>query len=370
MIENGTPSLFIHAIYDKDDVPRSDELPKPRASKDLAQDQIMVRKRLYGVQQFEPEHGLVSKSPHLYFHKDFKAHEVDDTCPANDPFDYPLERSDRVYEERSVLIQSLEHYQKVKENPAFSTLMPNGLSDVLDDVRFGENMIVSGLDNTQVCVGDIFEVQGGDSKLRLQVTSPRKPCSLVDRKNGAPYGSNGLRRYTLSHGLAGWFVRVLESGNVREGMKLIRVENPHPKWTLEYVSKTLYAEGDRQHFLMCWAKWARAKEELEELCSLPAFGWYEWKAEAQWLLDRWGQEDILAKSDNTDVNDQLVSSPSSFAASSIAPFKLLPSLHLGSLLPSHLHSQFSHWMAVAIFGLAWIAVGLTVVVQDEAIEEG
>lgn len=71
------------------------------------------------------------------------------------------------------------------------------------------------------------------------------------------------------------FVRVLRKGHLEDGMELIRVEHPHPKWNMEYVSTALYAEGDKKHMLMTWAQWARSKEELEELCALPAFGWHD-----------------------------------------------------------------------------------------------
>lgn len=219
-------------------------------------------------------------------------------------------------------------------------------------------MIVSGLDNTQICVGDIFHVASGESTLILQVTSPRKPCSYVDRKNGSPYGMKGLRRYALSHGLAGWFVRVLHGGEISDGMKLVRVENPHPKWTLEYVSRTLYGEGDRQHFLVCWAQWTRSKQELAELCALPAFGWYEWKAEAQRLLDRWGGGDVMVEPKKEDAPVQVA--PSFFSDS----VQVVSSRYTLPLSPTHLQSLCSHWVAVTVIGLAWLTIGLTVVTQD------
>jgi MOSC domain-containing protein YiiM len=91
----------------------------------------------------------------------------------------------------------------------------------------------------------------------------------------------------MTHGLAGWFVRVIKPGTIWEGMELVRVANPHPKWTLEYISLTLYGEGDSKHMMCGEAQWARGKEELIELCGLEQLARYEWKAKAQGLLDRW-----------------------------------------------------------------------------------
>ena len=94
---------------------------------------------------------------------------------------------------------------------------------------------------------------------------------------GSPFGMKGLKRYTMTKGMAGWFVRVLQDGELEDGMELKRVEHPYPKWNLEYVSRALYAEGDHRHMLMGWAQWARSKRELAELCALPALGWYEYR---------------------------------------------------------------------------------------------
>jgi MOSC domain-containing protein YiiM len=48
----------------------------------------------------------------------------------------------------------------------------------------------------------------------LEVTSPRLPCTHVDRKFESPFGVKGMRRHTLNEAAAGWFCRVLQEGNV------------------------------------------------------------------------------------------------------------------------------------------------------------
>jgi MOSC domain-containing protein YiiM len=363
--DDDIPTLTVHGIYAKCERRREEDdhlEGTPCSMHDVGPTRIMVRKRLEGLQEFVPVKGLVSESSLPFFHIELDQHYLTNQ-DADDPFNYPLERTDRIYEERSVLIQSLEHYQKIKEHSTLSQLMPDDLQDVLNDVCFGENMIVSGLDSTQICIGDVFAVPNNDSSLKLQVSSPRVPCSHVDIRNGSPYGSNGLRRFTLSHALAGWFVRILEGGKIREGMKLVRIENPHPKWTLEYISRTLYAESDRTRYLMCKAQWARSREELEELCALESLGWFEWKAEAQWLLDRWGRKDVMVKQDKLDAAEQVGSSISS------NPAWITSVLHTRPTLATHIHSRCSHWVAVALIGLACLTIGISGVVEDYPSEE-
>lgn len=99
------PTLTIHSILAKGARPRAEEVPADYSLADLATDQIMVRKRLYGKQLFRKDDGLVppsDKYPKLW-HNDIDAHDEDsdeEEDDEDDPFDYPLERTDRIYEER------------------------------------------------------------------------------------------------------------------------------------------------------------------------------------------------------------------------------------------------------------------------------
>jgi hypothetical protein len=165
----------------------------------------------------------------------------------------------------------------------------------------------------------------------------------------------GLKRYTMTKGLAGWFARVLQDGDLEDGMELVRVKHPHPKWNLEFTSKALYAEGDHRHMLMSWAQWARTKKELAELCALPALGWYEWKAEAQWLLDRWGRDDIVVKKPYH--KDQIVVSQTVRPLIVSMPTETLECM-MKSLqkFPRHAERAYSQFMALMIVGLAWLGV--------------
>jgi hypothetical protein len=100
-------------------------------------------------------------------------------------------------------------------------------------------------------------------------------------------------------------------------MELVRVASPHPKWTLEYISLTLYGEGDRKDMMRGTAQWVREKEELVELCALEQLGWYEWKAEAQRLLDQWGGSDVTIV--NPQGDDTVLAARSTKQSSSSSP---------------------------------------------------
>jgi MOSC domain-containing protein YiiM len=70
----------------------------------------------------------------------------------------------------------------------------------------GENLTVAGLDETEVCIGDIWS--WGDA--RIQVTQPREPCYKLALRTGRPE----MTRLFEKSGRCGWYMRVLSPGRV------------------------------------------------------------------------------------------------------------------------------------------------------------
>jgi MOSC domain-containing protein YiiM len=74
---------------------------------------------------------------------------------------------------------------------------------------FGENLVISGLDNRQIAVGDRFETDG----VTLEITSCRIPCSTFALRMTDP---KFVKRYTQA-ARPGAYARVLREGAVRVG---------------------------------------------------------------------------------------------------------------------------------------------------------
>ncbi|RAX43321.1 MOSC domain-containing protein [Rhizobium tropici] len=80
----------------------------------------------------------------------------------------------------------------------------------LEPGAFGENLVIEGVDNCQVAVGDQFIADD----LVLEVTSARIPCSTFAVKIG---DRQFVKRYVQA-GRPGIYCRVLASGTVRADM--------------------------------------------------------------------------------------------------------------------------------------------------------
>jgi len=183
-----------------------------------------------------------------------------------------------VVEERAILFQSMDHYNQLLEHDTLGKFLQK--EKILEEPTFGEQVIVQGVNASQLAVGDVFEVQDKLSNLMVEITSPRLPAHGVDQKHNSPKGLKGMKFYTKTNGLAGWFTKVLVGGELRDGMTLVRTKHPNPKFTLAYISKAMYGEGDSKQLALGKAHWKRSKKELLEIIALRELAHYQWKEEA------------------------------------------------------------------------------------------
>jgi MOSC domain-containing protein YiiM/SAM-dependent methyltransferase len=89
---------------------------------------------------------------------------------------------------------------------------------------FGENLVVDGLDEDTVAIGDRFRA----GTAVLEVAVPRTPCATIDGATGVA----GLCERVRGGGRSGWLLRVIAEGTLGEGDALAREASPHPEWTV------------------------------------------------------------------------------------------------------------------------------------------
>jgi MOSC domain-containing protein YiiM len=107
--------------------------------------------------------------------------------------------------------------------------------DVLGDVHpggFGENLSVSGLDETIACIGDRYRI--GESV--VEVSQPRQPCWKLDRR----WRRRDLSARVIASGWSGWYVRVLEPGTMGAGDAVELVDRPHPGWPIARAARIMH----------------------------------------------------------------------------------------------------------------------------------
>jgi MOSC domain-containing protein YiiM len=101
--------------------------------------------------------------------------------------------------------------------------------------QFGENLTVVGLPESQVRIGDVYRI-GGDGGALLQVSQPRSPCYKLSLKMERP----DFARAFVESGHTGFYLRVLEEGEIGAGDAIELVETGPPRATVERVAARLF----------------------------------------------------------------------------------------------------------------------------------
>lgn len=97
---------------------------------------------------------------------------------------------------------------------------------------FGENIHAAGLVETDVHIGDRFQL----GNALLEISQPRKPCWKIEHW----FGRKGMVARIIKQHNCGWYYRVLQEGEAEAGDVLERVETGHTDWTVSRLFSRLY----------------------------------------------------------------------------------------------------------------------------------
>lgn len=106
---------------------------------------------------------------------------------------------------------------------------------------FGENLTVSGLDETQLCIGDIYKI----GTALVQISQPREPCF----KFGTKFGSQHVLKQFIAYGRPGSYVSILEEGSVNVGDTFHLVETSNNGLTIAQLFNLYYTPNKDQELL-------------------------------------------------------------------------------------------------------------------------
>ena len=100
---------------------------------------------------------------------------------------------------------------------------------------FSENLTVSRAIETEVCVGDVFQI----GEAMVQVSQPRMPCAKLAGKNG----SKMLPKLIANVGYTGFYMRVLSEGLVAAGDSFDLVRAHPERITIADVNSIIYEKS-------------------------------------------------------------------------------------------------------------------------------
>jgi ferredoxin-NADP reductase/MOSC domain-containing protein YiiM len=101
--------------------------------------------------------------------------------------------------------------------------------------QFGENFTIEGLSDDEVCIGDRFRI----GTAVFEVTQPRTTCYRVGIRMNDPR----IPALLVSHRRPGFYLRVLEEGDVGAGDEIIELATGPEQMTVAEVDALLYLPG-------------------------------------------------------------------------------------------------------------------------------
>ena len=120
--------------------------------------------------------------------------------------------------------------------------------------QFGENFTVDGLPDREVCIGDRYRI----GSALFEVTQPRVTCYRVGIRMNEPR----MAALLTSHGRPGFYLRVLEEGQVEAGDEIVQVGAGPERMSIFEINALLYLPG-------------HPRSQLERALRIPALsaGW-------------------------------------------------------------------------------------------------
>lgn len=124
--------------------------------------------------------------------------------------------------DKAICVFPAEHY------PYYEQLLDRRLTRP----AFGENLTTSGLTEDNLCIGDLLRI----GTALVQVSLPRNPCF----KLAARHGVKQLAVWFERSGRTGWYLRVLEPGQLRAGCSIELADRRHPRATVGEANRVMH----------------------------------------------------------------------------------------------------------------------------------
>ncbi|MEZ4847526.1 MAG: MOSC domain-containing protein [Bacteroidia bacterium] len=106
---------------------------------------------------------------------------------------------------------------------------------------FGENLTVSGFDEREVYLGDVYKV----GEAMVQVSQYREPCY----KLGYKFGTQKMLKQFINHGFGGTYLSILDEGFVRTNDIFTLIERPKTSLTVAELFHLIFAKEKNQELL-------------------------------------------------------------------------------------------------------------------------
>lgn len=125
---------------------------------------------------------------------------------------------------KTVCVYASEHYSYWQER----------LGRTLPVAAFGENITASGLLESEVCIGDTFQL----GEAVVQISQPRQPCFKLGARHSLPK----LTLWVQQSGLTGFYFRCLQPGFVKNGDAVTLLQKHSAHFTIAEANRIMHED--------------------------------------------------------------------------------------------------------------------------------
>lgn len=124
--------------------------------------------------------------------------------------------------EKAVLFYAYNHYAD------WNTAYPHR---AFEPGAFGENITMTGLDESTVCIGDVYRI----GTVVFEISQPRVPCWKISERWQEPTLTEQVRET----GRTGWYARILQPGLITVASDVVRTDRSYPNVSIERLNALL-----------------------------------------------------------------------------------------------------------------------------------
>jgi MOSC domain-containing protein YiiM len=136
---------------------------------------------------------------------------------------------------------------------------------------FGENLVIQGVTEKELCLGDRFQI----GPVLVELSQSRQPCWKLNLR----FERSDMARRVQSTGRTGCYFRVVRTGYIQAGCTAELADRPNPDWSLTRVANVLYQSSADAQELAEFAKlpdlpdrWRRLVEQRIRSKSIEDWG--------------------------------------------------------------------------------------------------
>lgn len=130
--------------------------------------------------------------------------------------------------DKAVCVYPLKAYEFFKDTYGFD----------LDICSFGENFTIEDLDDSEVCLGDVFSC----GQVLFEVSQPRQPCWKIS----SIVGIKSLTALVVKEYKTGFYFRVIKSGVLKKDDDLVLKQRKYLDISIEFINKCAFNAKENQ----------------------------------------------------------------------------------------------------------------------------